>query len=78
MLLKYTGTHARVAVPLPAGGEAQVDRGGTVEIPDDHARLLLAQGTWEAAAAADAAVADKTSAKAAKAAAPSTTEAGES
>lgn len=49
--IEYIGPHEAVDLALPNGGWVQVDRGGTVEVDDEHAASLLEQKTnWQRAA----------------------------
>ena len=50
MELTYTGPHDRVEVPLPDGGVAEAERGGTIDVPDELGGALLVQaGNWQPA-----------------------------
>lgn len=43
MKLTYVGPFDRVRVPLPYGGEVEVNQGEKVEVPDSLGRVLLEQ-----------------------------------
>ena len=45
----YLGPHAAVTIPLPSGFSYECDRDGTVELPDDLAKELIARGDWKLA-----------------------------
>lgn len=48
MKLTYIGGHDAVVVPLPYGGEVEVERGGVVEVPDSLGESLLEQeSNWQ-------------------------------
>lgn len=52
MKLMYIGAHDAVVVPLPFGAEVHCDRGGTIDVPDEMAALLLEQeANWRLAPA---------------------------
>lgn len=57
-LVRYLGPFDQVTFDPSPGAAAIVDRGGTVELPDDVAASLVAQESFEYAAPVKAAKAD--------------------
>lgn len=53
MKLRYVGPYDAVLVPLPLGGEAEVEHGGELSTSAEHGESLADQvGNWEPVAAA--------------------------